>query len=233
MDQPRYESFRNPLFRLAVAICLVVTAVFLLKDGCSSTGCVRVYTTNNPILPDNTGRELIQLALYLAAFVVALVMAVQHRKRRVFMIAFGLYFFFFAMEETDWLQQMFHYPTPAFFAERSTQNVVNLHNLVLFGGLIGGQLFARLLIAAPALVFGVVALVRARRGDFLSKAALAAVALTIILDFFPRHSVFQVLFGVFVVAYPLIVVSVDLEREQRAAAPDPPADPPQGQPTAD
>ena len=224
MNQPRrrYESFRNPLFQIALLVCLLAAVALTIKDGFSPTGPIRFYTTDNPIPPDNEGREVVQLLLYMLAFAIGLGLAVYHKQRRWFFLFYGLYFFVFAMEESDWLQQILHYPTPEFFREHNTREAVNIHNFALGGRRIVGQLLSRLILGAPVVVFLIAALVRAVKKQFLGKLVWAALALSISLDFFPRHAVFQLFFAVFVVAYPLIVVSVDYEREELADSERPP-----------
>jgi len=216
--RPRYASFQNPFFRGALALSLAVTLGLLLKNGCSPTGPIRIYTPGNPIPPDNAGVEVVQILSYLTACLTAFGFALVTSRRRWFFVAYAAYFLLFIMEETDWLQQIFNYPTPDFFLAHSTKNVVNLHNLNLLfdtGRSTAGILLSRLLLAAPGLVFGIWCIWRAIRGDFLGKAPLAALLVVFVLDFFPKHSVFQLLFGFFAVAYPAILWSVDREREAR------------------
>lgn len=220
--RPNFDSFHNPLLRGVVLLCVLVTIGLIFKNGCSHTGPIRFYTASNPIPADNAGRELVQVMSYLAACFAALGLAIFAPRRRWFFVAYSLYFALFVLEETDWLQQILNYPTPAFFAEYSTKNVVNLHNLNLLGdpaNSVAGVLLSRLLLAAPGVAFGVWAIWRAIRGDFLGKAPLVALAIVFVLDFFPRHSVFQLLFGFFAVAYPVIVWMVDFERAADAEPP--------------
>ncbi len=218
--KPTQESFRNPLFRIAVLVCLLTAVALTLKDGCSPTGAIRIYTENNPIPPDNQGREVVQLLLYLLTFGITMALAVYHKKRRWFFVVYALYFFVFAMEESDWLQQILHYPTPEFFVAHSTKDVVNIHNLQIGGGRVVGVLISRFLLGAPALLFFIVSIRRSAKGEFLGKLPLVAIGLSLLFDCFPRHAVFQLMFGVFALTYPLIVVSVDWEREDRAAEPE-------------
>lgn len=214
------ESFCNPIFWVAVAVSLAVTIWLCVERGFSPSGFFRIYTAAHPKPDDYFPEEIAEAVLYLVISLSAVCLAIATSRRRVFYLLYSLYFFLFVMEETDWLQQYLHYPTPAYFLAHNVRGVVNLHNLTdPFSGGKGPSLTLaiRLLLALPLLLYVGYGAWRAWRGDFRGKLPLLWIFFALVLDWFPRDSIYQFIFAVGALAYLWITFGVDLERGRSEA----------------
>jgi len=220
--RPLMESFRNPIFWGAVAASLAVTIWLCATRGFSPSGSFRIYTAARPLPSDYYPEEIAEAALYLVIFLSALCLAVAVDRRRYFYLLYGLFFLLFAMEETDWLQQYLHYPSPSYFLAHNAQGVVNLHNLTDPFGTGAGlslTLLVRLVLGLPILGFVAYSAWRAWRGDFRGKLVPLWILVTAVLDWFPLDSIFQLIFAIGALAYLWITFGVDQERHRRFLTP--------------
>ena len=85
------------------------------------------------LLDENRPVELLTFAIALwAAFKGFKLVQKQSRKRNrlgmLFYLLFALFFFFFAMEEISWGQQLLGFSTPEFWRVRNAQDELTLHN---------------------------------------------------------------------------------------------------------
>ncbi|MDP8254939.1 MAG: hypothetical protein P9M14_04260 [Candidatus Alcyoniella australis] len=218
-DEPHLlESYRNPIFLLALLVGagVVITAVGL--TGISEFGPFKLYTHWELLQAEGRGVELAEMLCYLATFALSTVLAVKISGKRARFALYGAYFFVLAMEESDWLQQVLGYDSPQFFVVHNKFDAVNIHNLLMFGegsSVPVGQYWALAFLLTPLAGFLLYSLVRAWRGEFLGKVALILFGFAFFAECIPSQPVLQLLLGIFALAYAAIVATVDSERRRR------------------
>ena len=210
-------GFRNPIFWLALFIGAAVVIVAVAVSGFSEFGPLKLFTHYELLMAEGRGVEFAEMVLYLIVFVCSMALAAAWSGRRRLYIPFGLYFFILAMEESDWLQQVFRYPSPDFFVRYNKFKAVNIHNLLIFTenrSLPAGQAFSLGFLLLPMGLFLLYHFWKAYKGNGLSRMVAAMFAFAVVAECIPLQPVFQLLLGIFALAYVFIVASVELERRK-------------------